>query len=175
MAGRSSRGWTESPENQKGRRFTGALPGLGCYRVAMLRSSPLRFIRTIHSESVYLLPMNFRRPRNGVTSRAMTHLAVVADRIDRSHTPRWWGGAGTGRRSSKIMRPIAALNRIVRETASAALYCAAPTAPDLVCMVNRVRFFAEIATKNSHDIGSSTLMPEHKPVCYTFRLPEQIL
>jgi len=41
--------------------------------------------------------MNFRRTHNGVTSRAMTHLADVADRIDRSHTPRWWGGAGTGR------------------------------------------------------------------------------
>jgi len=41
--------------------------------------------------------MNFRRTRNGVTSRAMTHRAIVADRIDRSHAPWWRGGAGSGR------------------------------------------------------------------------------
>jgi len=45
----------------------------------------------------------------------------------------------------------------------------------LVSMTNRVRFFTKIAMKNSHDIPTSTPMPKHKTVCYTFQLPEQIL
>ena len=40
------------PQKEKGRRFTGALPGW------VLRTSPLRFIRTIHRQ-LYLLPHEF--------------------------------------------------------------------------------------------------------------------
>lgn len=118
---------SKTPNQNKKGALSGALPGLGCYRVAVLRSSPLRFIRTIHSEFVYLLPMNFRRPRNGVMSRAMTHLADVADRIDRSHTPRWWGGAGTGRLFKRSCGRLPHQKRIARETAADLLYCSSPS------------------------------------------------
>ena len=42
----------------------------------------------------YLLPMNFRRTRNSAMSYAMTHLAGVADRIDRSYSPVVEGRSG---------------------------------------------------------------------------------
>jgi hypothetical protein len=70
--------------------------------------------------------MNFRRPRDKRHAFAMTHHASVADRIDRSYSPR--GGREEREldfwfRTSMIMRPFAALARTKKETAVAGFYC----------------------------------------------------
>jgi hypothetical protein len=85
--------------------------------------------------------MNFRRTRNKRHLMAMTHLAVVADRIGRSYSP-------SGGREERDL--VIGSKNLERETASAGLYCSRARASSLSCMDNIIRFPMRSATKFTH-------------------------
>ncbi len=89
----------------------------------------------------------------------MTHLAGIADRIDRSESPR--GGGEERELDLPFKDPCGRAAQHVRmRTNRLGPYFNPPRAVSLSCMVNMVRFLVLIANKNIANIESASVMPE---------------
>lgn len=89
----------------------------------------------------------------------MTHLAGIADRIDRSESPR---GGGEERELDFCFKDPCgrAAQHVRKRTAGLGPYFNPPRAVSLSCMVNMVRFLVLIANKKIANSSAANAVPE---------------